>query len=340
MKWFNSFFAKVSVLALCCTAAAVSCDQYDDTEIWDSIKELQEKVAALEKQVAENVAALQSVVTWESIKSCDFNTETGKVTITLLDGRKIVIDQTVSGYSLVTVVKDADGKYYWALCKDGKSEFLLVDGKKVPVSVTPDLKISDSGEWMISVDGGSTWIATGVFKDEAGDDASAVFFKNVEMEGDLLVLTLADGTVIKVAVVGDAEFSVETSELWFSRTSMTKSVAVTMNNVKSYTITEKPEGWKVEMDDSYLHVTSPEDFALAAKEGIVKVLALFEGGAQPEILYVTVTYEHPFSLSLNNDAVVVTMSEHTGEDFNGYLLSVWKESEFPPEAAVAWLNSE
>ena len=32
-------------------------------------------------------------------------------------------------------------------------------------------------------------------------------------EGDLLVLTLADGTVIKVAVVGDAEFSVETSEL-------------------------------------------------------------------------------------------------------------------------------
>lgn len=340
MKWFNSFFAKVSILALCCTAAAVSCDQYDDTEIWDSIKELQEKVAALEKQVAENVAALQSVVTWESIKSCDFNTETGKVTITLLDGRKIVIDQTVSGYSLVTVVKDADGKYYWALCKDGKSEFLLVDGKKVPVSVTPDLKISDSGEWMITVDGGSTWIATGVFKDEAGDDASAVFFKNVEMEGDLLVLTLADGTVIKVAVVGDAEFSVETSELWFSRTSMTKSVAVTMNNVKSYTITEKPEGWKVEMDDSYLHVTSPKDFALAAKEGIVKVLALFEGGAQPEILYVTVTYEHPFSLSLNNDAVVVTMSEHTGEDFNGYLLSVWKESEFTPEAAVAWLNSE
>ena len=69
MKWFNSFFAKVSILALCCTAAAVSCDQYDDTEIWDSIKELQEKVAALEKQVAENVAALQSVVTWESIKS-------------------------------------------------------------------------------------------------------------------------------------------------------------------------------------------------------------------------------------------------------------------------------
>lgn len=340
MKWFNSFFAKVSVLALCCTAAAVSCDQYDDTEIWDSIKELQEKVAALEKQVADNVAALQSVVTWESIKSCDFNTESGKVTITLLDGRKIVIDQTVSGYSLVTVVKDADGKYYWALCKDGKSELLLVDGKKIPVSVTPDLKISDNGEWLISVDGGATWVATGVFNDASAEDASAVFFKNVEMDGEFLVLTLADDTVVKVAVVGDAEFSVETDSLWFSRASMTKSLAVTMNNVKAYTITEKPEGWKVEMDDAYLHVTSPEDFAVSAKQGIVKILALFEDGAQPEILYVNVAYEPSFSLSIDMDAVVVTISEHTAEDFTGYLLSVWKESDFSAEAAVAWLNSE
>lgn len=340
MNRFKRFFAKISILALCCPAAMISCDQYDDTEIWESIKELQEKVAALEKQVQENVAALQSVVTFESIRSCEFDTETGKVIITLMDGKKVVIDLTVTGYPLVTVVQDADGEYYWALCKDGRSEILLVDGKKVPVSVTPALKISDSGEWLISVDGGSSWISTGIFKDEAGEDSSAVFFTNVEMQDGFLMLTLADGSVVKVAVAGDAEFSAEVTEMWFSRASMTKSTAVTMNNVKSYTVTEKPEGWKVEIDDAYLHITSPADFTNAAKEGTVKILALFEGGSQPEILYVSVAYEPSIALSIDNDSVVVTMSEHTGEDFTGYLLSVWKESEFTPEAAVAWLNSE
>ena len=340
MNRFKSFFARISVLALCCTVAMISCDQYDDTEIWESIKELQEKVAALEKQVEANVAALQSVVTFESIRSCEFDTEKGKVTITLMDGKKVVIDLAVTGYPLVTVVQEADGEYYWALCKDGKSEILLVDGKKVPVSVTPALKISDSGEWLISVDGGSTWMSTGIFNDGAGEDSSAVFFTNVEMQDGFLMLTLADGSVVKVAVVGESEFSAEMTEMWFSRASMTKSTSVTMNNVKSYTVTEKPEGWKVDIDDAYLHITSPADLSSAAKEGTVKILALFEGGAQPEILYVSVAYEPSFTLSTDNDSVVVTMSEHTGEDFTGYLLSVWKESDFTPEAAVAWLNSE
>lgn len=338
MKRSVKVIAKAMIMMFCASIAAVSCDTYDDTEIWESIKELQEKVEALEQQVADNVAALQSIVTMEKIKSCSFDAETGRVTINLLDGRTITIDLSVDGYPFVTVKQDTDGTYYWALCKGGKTEFLMVDGAKVPVAVTPEFKISDSGEWMISVDGGKTWLSTGMVPDEGS--SSAKFFSDVKMEGGYMVLTLADGSVIKVAVVGEAGISVSPDSLWFSRTSMLKAASVEMNNVKSYTITEKPEGWKAYIEESYLNVTSPEDFSVAAEQGTVKILALFEGGVQPEILSVHVAYEHPLTLSIDNESVVVKLSERTGDDYSGYIIAAWPSKEFTPELAVEWLNSE
>ncbi len=320
--------------AVCCLASA--CDKFDDTDLWNAVNELREKVEALEKQVGDNVAALQSIVSLESVSSCEFDTENGKVIITLLDGKKIEIDRKVTGYPLVSVIQEADGRYYWAVCRDGKTEALVIDGVKVPVSVTPSFKLSEKNEWLVSVDGGKTWVSTGIVQEEE----SAVFFKDVKVEGDYMILTLADGTVVKVAVVGEAEFKLAADSLWFSRTSMTKSAMIQMNNVKSYTITEKPEGWKAYVEESYLYVTSPEDFEMNQEKGEVKLLALFSGGAQPEILTVPVLYEPAFSLSLNNASVVVEVSEHTGEDFTGYILKAWLEADYTPEKALQWLNGE
>lgn len=338
MKNVKIMIANAMIIAVCC-CMVTSCDKYDDSEIWDTIKELQEKVDALEKQVAENVSAIQSIVTLESIKSCSFDAKAGKVTLTLLDGKTITIDLNVEGTPLVTVVQDTNGDYYWALCKNGGAEFLLIDGAKVPVSITPSLKISESDEWLISVDGGKTWHSTGIYQ-QAGNGSSAAFFTDVRMDGNNLLLTLADGTVIKVAVVGDSSISVSPDSLWFPRAAMIKTAQIEMNNVKSYTITEKPEGWKAHIEDSYLTVTSPEDFSIAAKEGNVKVLALFEGGAQPEILSVAVSYEHPLSLSLDNESVAVSLSKHTGDDFSGYILAAWPVADYTVDLALQWLNSE
>ena len=139
-----------------------ACDKFDDTAIWDEIKALKERVTALEDKVAENVSALQSMVSLGSVASWNVDVQAGEGTITLLDGKTVTVDMNVTGYSLITVVKGEDGKYYWSLCVDGESSPLLIDGKKVPVTVTPDLKISEDGNWLISVDGGTTWVDTGV----------------------------------------------------------------------------------------------------------------------------------------------------------------------------------
>lgn len=342
---------KMLMLSAISFSIVLSCDtyEYDDTEIWDAISELQHKLDSLEQHVAANVSAIQSMVSLGSIEAWDYDAATGKGVITLLDGKTITIDQTFKGYSLITVVKGDDGKYYWAACKDGVSELLMVDGKKVPVAVTPALKISEDNEWMISVDGGVTWISTGITYVEqtagndpgSGDglDTQVSFFENVEQIEDILVLTLKDGTVVKVAIIGEASMTVSSETLWFSRHGMEKSVTVEMINVKAYTITEKPEGWKARIeDDSYLFVTSPDNFVDFADHGTVKILALYNDG-RPNILSLNVQYEPPFRLSFVNDEISVVMSENTASDYNGYVITGWKASDYSDEDAVKWLNS-
>jgi len=347
MKRNYLILALAAVLSLFASCGKEA-DPFDDTRIWDAIEQLKNRVTALETAVAENVSAIQSMVSLGSISSWEFDAETGKAVITLLDGKKITISQNMKGYSLISVLKDDDGVYYWAICKDGVSEPLLIDGKKVPVTVTPALKISEDKMWMISVDGGKTWVNTGIEYQEAvagpqppvEDETGLVFFQDVKQEGGYLILTLADGTAVKVAIVGEASFTASSDTLWFSRTGMEKSVAVEMVNVKAYTITEKPEGWKARMDGEYLYVSSPESFIGSPRQGTVKVLAVFEAVQTPAILSLEVVHDPMFTLSYVNGKASVALSSHTGEDFNGYVLAGWKKDEFSVEKAVAWLNAE
>lgn len=314
---------------------------FDDSEIWESIEELKSRVSVLEQKVADNISAIQSMVSVGSIASWSYDAETGKAVITLVGGKSITIDMSLEGYSLITVEKGSDGAYYWALCVDGVSTPLEIDGKKIPVSVTPALKISDSNEWMISVDGGKTWVNTGIkYQGQGGSATTPLFFQDVKQEGDCLVLTLADGTSLKVAIVGDASISLAVEALWFSRVATEKSVAVDMVNVKAYTVTEKPEGWKARMDDNYLYVTAPENFTDYPEQGTVKVLALFEEGVSPAILSLEVAYEPMFTMSIVNGKISVALSEHTAEDYSGYVLEGWKKADFTVENVASWLNSE
>ena len=346
-KFFYFFSVLISSLFVS------SCvEEFDDSAIWDELEGLKTRITALEEKVADNVSALQSMVSLGSIASYDYNAETGKGVITLVDGKTITIDQTMKGYSLITVTRGDDGVWYWAISKDGVSTPLVVNGNKVPVSVTPALKISDENEWLISVDGGVTWINTGIeyggapAEDESGDSekddsdvTEVVFFKKAEKNGEYLILTLSDDTVIEVAIAGTSEFSAVSETLYFSRVSMRKSVELKMVNVSAYTITEVPEGWKANIEGDYLNVTSPDNFTTFPKSGTIKALAVYENGL-PAILSLEVAHEPMVSLKYVNGKVVATLSENTGDDFNGYLLKSWKKTEYTDEAAVAWFNNE
>ena len=321
---------------------AVSCTEFDDTEIQNAINDLKNRVAALETAVAENVSAIQSMVSLGSVQSFSIDEETGKVEITLTDGKKLTVDMT--GYSLITVEQDQNGDYYWAVCVDGVSTPLLVDGKKIPVAVTPALRISEKDEWQISVDGGKTWVSTGIYSQEGG---SPSLFKDVKQDGDNLVLTLSDGTEIKVAVLGEFTFAAAVNAVYFSKEGIEKNIALDVKNVKAYTITEKPEGWKARIDHSgteeayTLVITSPADIEAAQTTGTVKILGLYNAGNVSEIISVDVTFEDAFKLSVGVGGVAdVTVSENSFEDIDGYIVGAVKATEYDAETVAAWLNTE
>ena len=85
--------------------------------------------------------------------------------------------------------KDADELYYWAV--DG--EFVMdAEGKKIPlvtVGATPQLKIEDE-TWFVSYDDGNEWEELGA--------AVSVGIKEIEEVDGELVITMADGSQIAV----------------------------------------------------------------------------------------------------------------------------------------------
>ena len=110
----------MALVAMSVFFAVASCDKYDYTDLRNAINELKSKVEALEAKVQENVSAIQSIVSLGSVQSCKFDAETGKVVITLLDGKTLTVDMTTEGYSLLSVM-EKDGEYYWGVCENGET---------------------------------------------------------------------------------------------------------------------------------------------------------------------------------------------------------------------------
>lgn len=222
------------ILSLCTMFSA--CQKFDDTNIWDSINSLDERVTALEKLCREmntNIDALQALV--KALETQDYITnvspiqENGKVigyTISFANGDPITIYHGADGQDgangvdgqtpIIGVAKDSDGIYYWTL----NGQWLLdEDGQKIKAvgtdgkdGITPQLKI-DNGMWYVSYDNGTSWVEVGQATGDqgpqgetgaqgpqgpAGSDGqnSDSFFQSVTQDEENVYLVLADGTEI------------------------------------------------------------------------------------------------------------------------------------------------
>ena len=193
--------------------ASTSC--YDDSALWESVNELDQRVKTLETLCTEmntNLTSLQTLV--NSMKQGDYIVDVAPLTegdvevgykITFNERGTINIYHGKDGASFgdvpeFGVKQDTDGVYYWTV----NGEWVLDDkGNKLPVSasagaagVTPKLKVENE-KWYVSYDEGKTWEEVG---SAVTAGAGSCIFKDVKLTEDALTLTMADGNVIVVPI--------------------------------------------------------------------------------------------------------------------------------------------
>ncbi len=227
------------ILAACCLSSVslfTSCDDYDDTELWNKVNGLEERIAALEewqKTTDNNLNALQTL-----INTMDYITSVAPImqandtigyTINFHQSTPISIYNGTT--SQIGITQDEEGNWLWTL--DG--EILTTpDGTPIPANgqdaAAPQLstgkalqdegiKTDAAGDAIIadiaylSVDEGETWYRVTGEKGEQGDKGNTgstgpagpagangdSFFKDVEIVGNNVIFTLADGKTFTVA---------------------------------------------------------------------------------------------------------------------------------------------
>lgn len=188
---------KIFLLALVVLTGITSSCKYDDDEIWDSVDNLADRVAALEsltKQMNSDIAAMQSIITAleKNVSVSHVEELADGYIIHFTDGTKATIKNGKDGAdgqngadglngkdglnAPIIGVAQLDGVYYWTITKDGVTEWLTDDaGNKFSVTSedgedgtdgTPG-KDGENGVtplvkveddvWKVSYDNGTTW---------------------------------------------------------------------------------------------------------------------------------------------------------------------------------------
>lgn len=242
--------------------------EYDDTELNNRIDDLENRVVELEETIAalnQDIAGVRTLV-----DAMQNNVYVSKIVkgetgydVYFTNGEKISIADGKAGEAgkdgvTVTVMQGEDGEYYWAVTKDGKTEFLLDNnGNKLPVKGekgdTPTMRVvmeGETGYWEVSYDGGETWErvlledgtpvttsggAGGLFKEAYVDEDTntAVF---VFLNGETIEIAL--GSELYINFKGKAPESVvvefgKTVELEMESAGVLKTVVTTPDEWKS-----------------------------------------------------------------------------------------------------------
>ncbi len=301
--------------------AMVGCSY--DPDFLKEFEQIKNRVTALEEAVSntnEDIEALQTIVEalQKNVYVVEVNTTAEGFVIVFSDGTKATIANGKDGANgtnapVISVKQDEDGNYYWTL--DG--EWLIVDGERVRANgkdgkdgedgapgmpgkdaIAPQVRINYSTkEWEISIDGGNTWVSTGVVAEGKdglnGEDGAngengtngtngESLFKSVDTSHpDYVMITLADGTALRLARYDESApkfIIVDAPEL--AQVEYGESVAfeVDANNIADFII-YTPEGWRASFSDNLLTITAPEkDLCHFDKEGVVAITMVSSEG--------------------------------------------------------------
>ena len=222
---------RILLLILTATIVAISCNKFDDSAIWDKLREHERRIVQLEelcKQINEEISTLQNIVT--ALETCDYIVNAYPLasgdgyTLVFKSGKSVVIRDGKDGVDgeapIVSVRQDTDGVYYWTV----NGEWLLVNGEKIRASYsdsnsgkdgasTPVFKVED-GYWYISCDNGITWEKFCEAIVDGEQNGNGNFFKEVIVGESYVQIVLNDeeNTIIQLPLYVESD-KVEIIEL-------------------------------------------------------------------------------------------------------------------------------
>ena len=273
-KIFTTLKSVVAAAVVASMTLAASCS-YDDTALVERVDRVEkdlatltERVAALEKRLGEEVEALTALINGKVVVT-SVEKQGDATKVTLSDGSSFtvypectVVDTDTDTNTYISIAED-NGVLYFAVYEMGQfKEWLLVNGEKVPVydgndqdddvcdnpyqpeaPVAPQFKV-EGDQIMVSIDGGNTWVASGLSAAAAG----AQIFTGVEVNTDNTVtFTLADGSSFSVVVAELIEFNTTRGQLYV-KPGETIDITVTINDsVADVNVMNQPLGWKAEV---------------------------------------------------------------------------------------------
>lgn len=255
--------------------AILSCSKYDDTELWNKIKDHDARISKLEQLCAQcntNIVSIQKILealqekdTISSVTPIYEGTNIIGYTITFSKSSPITIYNGKDGKDgkdgispTIGAKQDTDGIWYWTI----NGEWLLSSGHKIQANgnngvngkngITPQLKITDN-YWYISYDNGKTWEKLGKATGEDGKDGTDgkegdSFFKNVWQDDSNVHFQLADGTIITLPLSSSEQklsIHLDADNIPVMNAGETKCVKYTISNPTPKTIVKaiSQNGW-------------------------------------------------------------------------------------------------
>ena len=365
-KIFTTLKSVVAATVISAMALATSCS-YDDTGIKNEVEQIKtdlatltERVAALEDKLDEQVASLTELINGKVVVT-DVVTEGDTITVTLSDGSSFVIDNSKAAAGAdYTIGAYVDGDvYYWAVF-NGETfvKFLEVNGQKVPVfpaegeqaeGCACDLKmeVREDGKLYVSIDGGVNWVSTELPAEQV---SGACVFTGVEVNGDVVTFTLADGSTFDVQKAELVEFEAAKSAVYV-KVAETVAIPFAINDaVEDINIMNQPLGWKASVEvptravggmDYVLNITGPaKDFLqYAEKSGKIAIHFNTAAGAckvmsvDVELATIDLQVDKAGNITIVNTLVDKYDRENWGvtehiEEFNNYYFAILNIDEY------------
>lgn len=183
----------------------VACEKYDDSQLSGRVNGLETRVDKLEKLVADlntNVASMTKLVKAFQEESRIERIEQieGGYKIVLADGKGEMTIKNGEKPVIGVELDESTGVCYWTV--DGKR--MLVDGKEVPATMTPEIKV-EGGSFWFRVNGGE-WAKV------AGSDSGVGLIKNVVESEESVTFVLSEGGEIVIPKVQTFRLNIALSE--------------------------------------------------------------------------------------------------------------------------------